>query len=117
MLKTSWNTFVANDSTNGVKPTSVLKIQKPLSNVRKLSESNMDRSKLYGDYMTNFIGWMKSPNVANSACKRKKVRTTSKTRPIIKTNMCVCVCVCLWNMGGHHYKTNLTRVMIISQMI
>lgn len=32
---------------------------------------------------------MKSLNVENFACKCKNVKTTSKTRPIIKTNVCV----------------------------
>jgi hypothetical protein len=36
---------------------------------------------------------MKSPNVANFACKCKNVKTIFKTRPIIKTFVCVCVCV------------------------
>jgi hypothetical protein len=57
---------------NGMDPTSVPKVQKPKSRVKKLGGSDLKRSNTYGDQAAHFIGYIESPNVQNFCCNCKK---------------------------------------------
>jgi hypothetical protein len=72
-----------NDSTNGLDPTGVPKVQKPKSRVRKLRGSDLKWSNPYGNQVAHFVGYTKSLNVQNFYCNCKKTGTTSYVRPTI----------------------------------
>lgn len=65
MLISFWNASTTKEFTNGIKPIGALKISKHVLGVRKHGGSDLDRSTLYGDQVTHFVGWIESTNVAN----------------------------------------------------
>ncbi len=80
----SWNASATHDYTNGIKHTSAPKIHKLMFGVKKLSGSDVDRFKPYGNQATHFTSCTENLNVANHVYKGKKPCTTFETRP---TNM------------------------------
>jgi hypothetical protein len=55
MLKASQITSTTKDSTNGTKPITALRIWKHVLGVKKSSESDMDKSNLYGNQIRHFV--------------------------------------------------------------
>ncbi len=82
-LRLRQKTSSTNNSTNYLNPIGAPKVWKPKSKVKKLKISYIEWSTLYGDQITHFVGYIKSPNVKNSCCNHKKVRTTFSVGPTI----------------------------------
>jgi len=72
-----------NDSTNGLDPIGVPKIQKPKLGVRKLGGSDIKWSKPYGNQITHFIDCTESISVENFFFNHKKTRITYDVGPMI----------------------------------
>jgi hypothetical protein len=83
IIRSSWKTSTTNNSANGFNPTSVPKVWKPKSRVRKLRGSDLKWSNPCGDQTSHFVGYTKSPNAQNFCCNSKKTKTTSYARSSI----------------------------------
>jgi hypothetical protein len=68
--------IATNNSTNYLDLTSAPEIQKLKLGVKKPRGNDIKWSNPYGDQATHFVGRIESPNVINSSCNHRKVKTT-----------------------------------------